>query len=174
MEETNWDDRLDLCDGITIYPAQAEEIEKVLSNLKESCPAQFILLADISGHLITSLGGKENNHLVELASLIAGDLAASQEIAHLTGQFNTSQLVMREGQNAASFLAEAGAHMTLFVQVTRDVPLGWARLIINETGRKIAEIMKVQPAGGPGMKTGLDDGQFSNAVGNAFDSMWNG
>ncbi len=170
MEESKWEYGM----GLTIYPSQVQEIEKVLSDLKERCPAKFLLLVDVSGHLISSLSSREEKHLVELASLIAGDLAASQEIARLTGQFNSSQLVMREGEKAVSFLAEAGDQMILFVQLTRDVPLGWARLVINEAGKKIAEIIKTRPEDGSEIKTDMDNGHFSEAIGNAFDSVWNG
>lgn len=174
MEDTNWDDQSDPCEGLNIFPDQSSAIEELLSELKERCPAQFILLTDTNGHLVTTLGDKDNQHLVELSSLIAGDMAASQEISRLTGQYKNSQLVMREGQKATSFIAEAGLQLILFVQLTRDVPLGWARLLINEIGRKIGEIIKTPPETGQNTDIGLDNQQFTEAVDKALDSMWNG
>jgi predicted regulator of Ras-like GTPase activity (Roadblock/LC7/MglB family) len=174
MEDTNWDDQLNPCEGLKIFPDQNKAIEELLAELKERCPAQFILLTDTNGHLVTTLGGQDNPHLVELASLIAGDMAASQEISRLTGQYRNSQLVMREGQKASTFIAEAGPQLILFVQLTRDVPLGWARLLINETGHKIGEIINTPPETGQNTDVGLDKNQLTDAVDKALDSMWNG
>src|SRR5512139_2202532 len=131
--------------GYTIYPAQEEAIEKLLAELMQQCPARFALLTDTSGLVITVHGERGVVDLIALASLVAGDIAASQEIARLTGQYQNYQLVLREGTKTNTFIVEAGRCLVLFVQVSIDIPLGWGRLLIRETSRQLAEIVATPP-----------------------------
>jgi predicted regulator of Ras-like GTPase activity (Roadblock/LC7/MglB family) len=172
MDQSNWDGFTNLRIGITIYPSHEKAIDLVISELEERCPAQFILLSDISGQLISARGDRGTADLTALSSLIAGDLAASQEIAHMTGQYQTCQLILREGQKSNSFIAEAGRYLVLFVQVSADVPLGWARILIRETSRQLADIVAATPEATQELDLGLSDENLVNAVDDALDSMW--
>ncbi len=127
--------------GLTIYPSQAEAIDQISTELMKKVPAHFLLLADVTGQIITARGEQEQIDLVALGSLVAGDLAASQEIARLTGEYQDYQMVLREGQKMHSFIVEAGLHLALMVQVSNEVPLGWARMIIQKTARHLAELL---------------------------------
>jgi hypothetical protein len=77
---------------------------------------------------------------VGLASLVAGDIAASQEASRMTDQYEASQLVLRAGQHTNAFAVEAGPHMVLYAHVSADVPLGWARMLVCNAGRRISEL----------------------------------
>ena len=136
---------LTLRSGITIYPSQGKEINHKLSDLSNRAPALFVMLIDITGQIISAMGNQENVDLISLGSLVAGDLAASQEIARLTHQYNDNQLVIREGENTHTFIIEAGQYLALFAQVADDVPLGWARMLIQQTARQLAEIVAQIP-----------------------------
>lgn len=158
--------------GLTIYPSQDKAIDQILSELFERLPAQFILLADTSGQLVSMQGERGNHDLVALSALIAGDMAASQEISRLTGQYQNSQLVMREGQKHCSFIGEAGRYLLIFAQVSTDVPLGWARLLIREAGQKIDEIMATDPERLEEMELSFNDEQLNESVDSALDSLF--
>src|SRR5512138_98289 len=77
--------KLKLRSGLLLYPSHIRALEIELSYLREIIPARFILLVDKSGQYVTSTGQHEGIDLTSLGSLIAGDLAASGEIARLTG-----------------------------------------------------------------------------------------
>jgi predicted regulator of Ras-like GTPase activity (Roadblock/LC7/MglB family) len=160
--------------GCTIYPAQEDAIEKLLAEFMQQCPARFALLTDTSGLVITAHGERGAVDLIALASLVAGDTAASQEIARLTGQYQNYQLVLREGTKTNTFIVEAGRFLVLFVQVSMDIPLGWARLLIRETGRQCAEIIATPPDEIEELKLGLDGARLSDMIGESLDSMWTG
>lgn len=162
----------DLHVGPTLYPSQSQAIDGVLSELLERCPAQFILLVDASGMLLAVQGNCVQADLVALSSLIAGDMAASQEIARMTGQYHTCQMVMREGQKSNTFTTDIGQHMILFMQIATDVPLGWARLLIRETGRQVAEIAAAPPETVEKLEIGLSDQKLSDMVDQALDNLW--
>jgi hypothetical protein len=156
--------------GVVIYPEQDQAMDAVLDELKERLPAQFILLADASGQLVSFVGERISGDLTALASLIAGDLAASQEIARLTGHYETFQLVLREGKAANTFLIEAGKSLVMFVQVAADVPLGWARLLIRDAGGSIGRIVASPPKFLP--EIDLGERPLADAVADALDDLW--
>lgn len=163
---------IDLPSGLTLYPSQDRAIDKVLTELMGACPAQYALLAESSGQLITLSGEREAGDPVSLASLIAGDMAASQEIARITGQYQHYQFVLREGVASNTFISEAGEHLLLFVQVAKNVPLGWARLIISEAGRKLAEIMASEPEEAQSFKFEVANDELNSWMDNALNSLW--
>ncbi len=135
----------DLPRSFTVMPAQDQAMERIVKELLLLCPAQFALVVERSGFLLMSAGQSRVVDLSALASLVAGDMAASQEIARRTGQFQGCQLTLREGPEANTFLAEAGPDLILFAQISKDVPIGWARLLIQESGRQLSQVLTTSP-----------------------------
>ena len=165
---------IDLPSGVTLHPSQDEAIDCLLSDLLQRCPARFLLLAEASGQLLSVLGKRSTNDLVALSSLIAGDLAASQEIARLTEQAQNYHLILREAPEMNTFIAEAGTHLVLFVQVSKEVPLGWARMLIHETSCQLAEILSAQPEDVGKLDLGLSEEKINSLVGDGVDSILKG
>jgi predicted regulator of Ras-like GTPase activity (Roadblock/LC7/MglB family) len=172
MTSPNIKKPIDLPSGVTLYPSQDQAIDRVLNELKQKCPAQFVLLAEVSGQILSALGERGEINLVALGSLIAGDLAASQEIARLTDQYQNYQLILREGANANTFISEAGPHLVLFVRVDKEIPIGWARLIIHEASRQLSDVVSAPPEEVTKLDLGLDDEKLSALVGDSLDSIW--
>jgi predicted regulator of Ras-like GTPase activity (Roadblock/LC7/MglB family) len=132
--------------GLVLYPSQQEAIEEILTKLLQQVPASFILLTDVTGQVVSSRGDQENTDMVALGSLVAGDLAASHEIARQTRQYQADQMVFREGQNINTFTCEAGYHLALLVQASTEVPMGWARMTIRKAVKTLVEITTEPPA----------------------------
>ncbi len=161
-----------LRNGLTIYPNQIEVMDEVLADLQQRCPAKFILLTDTSGLIVSSRGETGTTDLVGLGSLIAGDLAASQEIARITGQYQNYELVLRVGPHSTSLISEAGRSLVLFVQISSDVPLGWARILISEASRKLAQVMENPPDQAESFDLDLGNSSLADLIGDSLDSMW--
>lgn len=174
MMDTN--DTMHLRSGITIYTEQATHTNQVLIHLLQTIPARFVLLCDVTGQLISARGEHQQADLVALGSLVAGDLAASQEIARLTGEYQAYQIILREGENSHTFIAEAGNYLALMVQIPQDVPLGWARVTIQQAIRRLAQIMESaeqQAAAVPTDFTLETEGEeLSDMFGDALDNIW--
>jgi predicted regulator of Ras-like GTPase activity (Roadblock/LC7/MglB family) len=158
--------------GITLFPGQDKAIDNLLNDLIEKCPAQFVMLAHVSGQIISLQGERGTADLVALGSLVAGDMAASQEIARLTEQYQNYQMILREGAQTNAFIAEAGQHTVLFARVNKNIPLGWARLLIKETSRQLADVIAAQPEELQKLDLGLTDEKLSSLVGDDLDSIW--
>ena len=164
--------KFDLSNHVSIYPSQDKAIDKVLKNLIENCPAQFALLAEVSGQLISVMGERHKIDPVALASLIAGDMAASQEISQIIGQYQHCQLVVREGVDTSFMITEAGDQLVLFLQVEKSVPLGWARLMLFEAAEKINDIIKTVPDEQEVMEYELKSNDLTGWVDDALNSLW--
>jgi predicted regulator of Ras-like GTPase activity (Roadblock/LC7/MglB family) len=159
---------------VILYPRHDQAIRHVLGELAVKCPTQFLLLAGVSGQPIASEGEKGGTNLSALGALLAGDLAASQEIARQTNQYQNYQLILREGRESNIFLSEAGPHMILFARVDPEVPLGWARILILESCRQLAEVAVARPDEIERMDLGLREEKLSSLVGAGLDSIWRG
>lgn len=167
-------DPYNLRSGLTIFPAQDAAFDRVLTDLVQKIPASFALLTDTSGLLIDFRGERGQMDLIALGSLVAGDLAASQAIAELTGEHAEYQLTLRQGQHHNLLLVGAGRQLVLLVQADVEVPLGWSRLLVLEAARQLQTILEMPPlpeepfASAPELKQGNLTDLFSEAL----DGMW--
>ncbi len=64
--------------------------------------------------------------------------------------------------------------MVLFVRVSKEVPLGWARLLIHETSRQLADIVTTAPEEVEKLDLGLSEEKLSSLVDGGLDSIWKG
>lgn len=161
--------------GIAIFPAQELALQQIVADLLNRLPARFILLSDVAGQIICAKGEHEGINLVALSSLMAGDLAASQEIARLTGEYQDYQLILREGQTSHTVISEAGQNLVVMAQVAYEVPLGWVRLQMQQTVRQLAAQMDVLVANREDVPvTPVDTGDESLAdlFGDALEALW--
>jgi predicted regulator of Ras-like GTPase activity (Roadblock/LC7/MglB family) len=165
---------IDLPTGITIFPAQAAEIDHVLDDLIQRIPARFVLLTEVSGLMVSFRGERAKLDLVALGSLAASDLAASQTIAQLTGEYENYQLVLRQGERNNTLLSEVGRHLVLLVQAPSQVPLGWARMIVIEAARQLEVILNTpqKPADEATSAPQLEQAGLNDLFGQAFENLW--
>ena len=167
----------DLRSGSHVPTGNFEQIEQLADGLLRTTLARMVLVIDVSGQVVTARGKYDGVDLVVLGSLVAGDLAASQEIARLTGAYQDYQLVTREGIDSHSFIAEAGQNFVLFIQMGTDTPLGWARVQIRHAAEHLAKIEVQKNQGIPGMiaaELAQEDGttDLSDLFGEALDDLW--
>ena len=165
---------IDLPSRVIVFPEQDRAMDQVLENLLEQCPAQYLLVAEVSGQVFLVKGKRDLADPVVLASLVAGDMAASQEIARVTGQYQHFQFSLREGPASNTFIAEAGRHLILFAQVAKDVPLGWARMLITEASRRLEDILSSAPEDVEDLVLDLGQKDVGNWVDDTLSSLWNG
>jgi len=160
-----------LSGGFTILPKQMKDINHLVSDLFNRIPASFVMLADKSGQNIFSNGDIGGANLVTLSALIAGDFAASQEIARLTGEYGDHQLVLREGDRLHTLVSEAGPHLILFVQASSGVPLGWARMLIRDASRDLETILAASNKHTEPIGMNVDFGNFRDRFGQALEDL---
>ena len=176
MEEPRVDPQpkrtIDLPGRVTVFPSQDRAMDQVLENLLTQCPAEYILVAEVSGQVFAVKGKRDLADPVVLASLVAGDMAASEEIARVTGQYQRFQFSLREGVASNTFIVAAGDHLVIFAQVAKDVPIGWARMLIVEASHRLEEIMSSAPENIKELVLDLHQEDLENWADDALSSLW--
>ncbi len=163
-----------LQNGLTLYPDHDQAIDEVLTELEKLCKTKLILLTDSSGQLISMHGDRGKLSVISLGTLAAGDLAASQEIARLTGELDGSQIVIREGNNVFTFITAVGNEMVLFVQTWRETPPGWSRLVILKAAHKIEQVIKTSVVEVKRINLDLGTPEMADKLSSSLDMMWTG
>lgn len=158
---------------LAITANQQHAIQVLGDKLKKEAPAELVFVADRNGQVIASSGEFDKGKLGELGALLAGDLAANAEIARIIGTKQENQLILRENEGEHSFISEAGKYLLLFVLTSSQVPLGWARLLIQQVGKELAS--KVEPSGNGRKPIDLDLGTegIGQNLSDNIDSLWN-
>ncbi len=161
-----------LQNGLTLYPGHDRAIDEVLTELEKMCKSRLILLTDVSGQLISMHGTRGEASVISLGGLAAGDLAASQEIARLTGELDESQIIIREGTNVFTFITAVGREMVLFVQTWRETPPGWSRLLILKAARKLEEVISVSVGEVEKLDLDLGTPEAADKLSSSLDAIW--
>jgi hypothetical protein len=163
-EEAENSNLIKLRSGFSLSVHQITLIEGELRHLYEMIPAKYILLVDTSGQYVTSVGEKGGVDPAIMGSLIAADLAASQEIARLTEEYQDYQMVLREGKK-----------LILLVLFTKETPLGWARKLIQKSSTTIFEYTNIPQPTNNQIRTSEDrnsGGDLPELFNNALDQIW--
>ncbi len=160
--------------GLMVYSLQEDAISKLACELQEKLQTLFMMVSDTAGQSIYTSESLAPNKVNALGSLLAGDLSASQELAKVTGQYDLSQLIIREGIESTLFISESGKDLLLLTIVPGQVPIGWARILIKETARQIGEIVKTPVSDLELLSLGLDDEKLSDLYENSLNNIWNG
>ena len=156
---------------LVISPAQDRQLAEALEKVVKQAPAKLVLLADRNGQTIYNSEKSNDSWLVELAALVAGDLAASEEMARLMNSIEENQLILREGVSQHAYVAKTGPHLVLFVQTSSEVPLGWSRLIVQEAVQDLAEIFADATFEEDEERNFSPEG-FDDSVNNALDGLF--
>lgn len=162
---------INLQSGIVIYPEQDTAIDGVLNELFTRCPAKFIMLVEASGQLVSFTGNRGEMDLVSMASLAASEISANQAIAYKTGQYKKCQLVMSEGVDVFTFINEVGSHLILLVQVSRNIPLGWARMLITDASNQLVAILEIPHEKMEKISSDFNSNNFGGWFDTALDSL---
>ncbi len=162
----------DLPKGISLQTLQVEKMEAILSSLAEQCPAQRVLLAESMGQVIASGGTEKFANPEGLAALIGGYISAGQAITFLTETKPIRQSILREGLDTITFISEVDQELILFAQVSKTVPLGWARLIIQNACQKLENLMACPPESNTNPRLDWPPPSFPEEADDAFNSLW--
>lgn len=114
--------------GITFLgPEDVRTLESLLTSFITDTQARFAMLADRSGRLLTMVGDAGAMDQVTFASLVAGDFAASDQLASLLGEDEFNSLY-HQGEDRAMYLADVGGWAILAALFDSRTTLGMVRL----------------------------------------------
>lgn len=114
-------------------------IEAELAKLADLANAKMTFLVDKDGHLIASAGDSRNLDTTSLASLTAGNIAATGGIAKLLGEKEFTFL-FHEGEKDNIHLSVIAQRVILVVIFDQRSSLGLVRLRVRKSGEVLTQI----------------------------------
>jgi predicted regulator of Ras-like GTPase activity (Roadblock/LC7/MglB family) len=124
---------------LIMYEEEFRRIDQELRKLHLQTNAKVLFLVDKNGQLIASAGETHDIDTTSLASLTAGNIAATGGIARLIGEKEFSVL-FHEGENDNIHISVIGQRVILVVIFDRRSSLGLVRLRVKKVSDSLARI----------------------------------
>ena len=100
--------------GMVMYEEEFNQITQILDKLVVDANAKVVFLVDKNGQLIAACGEVENLDTTSLASLTAGNIAATGGLAKLLGEREFS-ILFHEGERDNLHISIVGMRVILVV-----------------------------------------------------------
>jgi|SRR5437867_657980 len=122
-----------------LYSDEFQRIRAILQRLRQDSSANVVFLVDKNGQQIAAVGDLETLDTASLASLTAGNVAATDGLARLIGEKGFS-ILFHEGEKDHLHISIVGERVILVVIFDDRSSLGLVRLRVR---RATAELEKV-------------------------------
>ena len=117
-----------------------EALLSVLRKLLADASAKVVLLVDKDGTLLASAGDADGFDATSLASLAAGNIAATGGLANLIGEKEFS-ILFHEGERDNMHLSVVGERLILVVVFDRRSSVGLVRLRVRQASERFKDVM---------------------------------
>ena len=124
---------------MVMYDDDFKQLNYVLDKLLREANAKVIFLVDKNGQLISGVGETERFDTTSLASLTAGNIAATGGLAKLIGEKEFS-ILFHEGEKDNLHISIVGSRVILVVLFDSRSSLGLVRLRVKKASEELAQI----------------------------------
>ncbi|MDP2167817.1 MAG: roadblock/LC7 domain-containing protein [Thermodesulfovibrionales bacterium] len=124
---------------LILYENEFKLIDEELRKLHNQANAQVVFLVDKNGQLIASAGDTHNIDTTSLASLTAGNIAATGGIARLLGEREFT-ILFHEGEKDNIHISLIGQRIILVVIFDKRSSIGLVRLRVKKSSEALARI----------------------------------
>jgi len=158
---------------IILYEEEIHLLEDVLQRLRHDANARAVFLIDKNGQQIAASGETEDFDTTSLASLTAGNVAATDSLAKLIGEREFSVL-FHEGQRDHIHISIVARRAILLVIFDERSSLGLVRLRVKRAGtefEKIFDTMAQKASAGAAMEGGAPT-PFSEITDEDIDALF--
>ncbi len=156
---------------IVMYEEEFGIIKQIVSKLLVDANANVVFLVDKNGQQITAHGDIENLDTTSLASLTAGNVAATDGLARLIGEKEFS-ILFHEGEKDNIHISIVAGRVILVVIFDKRSSLGLVRLRVKkasaELGKIFEEILKKSERG----QTGGGSSPFAEITDDDIDNLF--
>lgn len=163
--------------NFVMYEEEYQQINVVIERLTKEANGKIVFLVDKNGQLIASCGETENIDTTSLASLTAGNIAATGGLAKLIGEKEFS-ILFHEGERDNLHISIIGQRVILVVIFDERSSLGLVRLRVKKAGEELQRIFdnllkKVESGqGGSGGGGGGMDSPFAEITDEDIDNLF--
>jgi len=125
--------------SFVMYEEELTQINAVLEKLLRESNSKVIFLVDKNGQLISAVGETEHLDTTSLASLTAGNIAATGGLAKLIGEKEFS-ILFHEGEKDNIHISIVAGRVILVVIFDQRSSLGLVRLRVKKAGDELDRI----------------------------------
>ncbi|MCA9582617.1 MAG: roadblock/LC7 domain-containing protein [Myxococcales bacterium] len=152
-----------------MYEEEFHEIQGIVDRLVREANARVVFIVDKNGQLIAGSGDTEQVDTTSLASLTAGNIAATGGMAKLLRE-NEFATQYHEGERANIHIQLVGNRVILVVIFDNKTSLGLVRLRVKKATDQISNVFEVLAAksADPARQT-----PFSEITDDDIDNLFN-
>ena len=139
---------------LILYDEELQEINTLISQLQADCRAKIVFVVDKNGQQIAGAGELGSIDTTSLASLTAGNVAATDGLAKLIGEKEFS-ILFHEGERDNVHISIVGNRVILVIIFDERSSLGLVRLRVKKGSQELSQIFdcivektKSQPSAG--------------------------
>ncbi|HEX7580764.1 MAG TPA: roadblock/LC7 domain-containing protein [Thermoanaerobaculia bacterium] len=122
-----------------LFDEEFHLIKDVISRLKTDAQAKVVFIVDKNGQQIAAQGDLESLDTTSLASLTAGNVAATDGLAKLIGE-REFPVLFHEGERDNVYIAIVGQRVILVVIFDEHSSLGLVRLRVRKATQDLEKI----------------------------------
>src|SRR6187431_974423 len=154
---------------MVMYEEEFNQIQTVVDRLVREANAKVVFIVDKNGQLIAAAGETEQLDTTSLASLTAGNIAATGGIAKLLRE-NEFATQFHEGESQNIHIQLVGNRVILVVIFDAKSSLGLVRLRVRKATDELIKIFEVllNKSAAPG-----GDSPFAEITDDDIDSLFN-
>jgi predicted regulator of Ras-like GTPase activity (Roadblock/LC7/MglB family) len=123
---------------IVMYEEEFNQIKQIISKLRVDANAKVVFLVDKNGQQIAAHGEIENLDTTSLASLTAGNVAATDGLARLIGEKEFS-ILFHEGEKDNIHISIVAQRVILVVIFDERSSLGLVRLRVKKAAQELTD-----------------------------------
>ncbi|MDW7643857.1 MAG: roadblock/LC7 domain-containing protein [Desulfuromonadales bacterium] len=127
--------------SLVMYDEELKRINATIEKLLREANAKVIFLVDKNGQLITAVGETEHLDTTSLASLTAGNIAATGGLAKLIGEKEFS-ILFHEGEKDNLHISIVAGRVILVVIFDQRSSLGLVRLRVKKASDELGDIFQ--------------------------------
>ena len=157
---------------MVMYDEEFKQINVVIDKLLREANAKVIFLVDKNGQLISGVGEVERFDTTSLASLTAGNIAATGGLAKLIGEKEFS-ILFHEGEKDNLHISIVGGRVILVVLFDSRSSLGLVRLRVKKASDELTVIFDgLMQKAEEKEKSGSSDFPFAEITDDDIDNLF--
>ncbi|NOY87461.1 MAG: roadblock/LC7 domain-containing protein [Deltaproteobacteria bacterium] len=162
----------DMLPDLVMYEEEFRTVTEMVTRLLSNANAKVVFLVDKNGQLITSAGLTEGIDTTSLASLTAGNIAATGGLAKLIGEKEFT-ILFHEGEKDNIHISIIGHRVILVVIFDERSSLGLVRLRVKRSSDELERIFKEIDGKTQSEKTGMGvDSPFAEITDDDIENLF--
>ncbi len=151
---------------LVFYGEELRRVDSVLRDLWRDAVARAVFLIDRNGVQLASAGEAETFDATSLATLTAGNVAATDGLAQLIGEQRFSSLV-HEGEHEHIHISMVAGRCILLVIFDEHTSLGLVRLRVRQASLRLEDLLRSLPG-----RQGKVSGPLSRITDEDIDALF--